>query len=303
MTMMSGSSLEKRQELTLSVSAIDKIRTLLGEKIGVLLDESAGSLITSRLSLHVRRLGLSSFDSYIQHIIDDPGGHEMSLMINALTTNTTRFFRELRHFEIFENEILPSLIKQAKNGARVRLWSAACSSGEEAYSIAAVLLNNFPDAHNFDIRILATDVDTQTLKHAEAGVYSRASISSVPQRYVEDIFEPEQDSDNMCVQEKLKAITTFRYLNFIEPWPVSGPFQVIFCRNVAIYMPPETQSKIWTGLEAVLDPDGALFIGHSERIGPELMDRLELFGPTSFRRPQALRSQNIEHMESLNVIT
>lgn len=155
----------------------------------------------------------------------------MSLMINALTTNTTRFFRELRHFEIFENEILPSLIKQAKNGARVRLWSAACSSGEEAYSIAAVLLNNFPDAHNFDIRILATDVDTQTLKHAEAGVYSRASISSVPQRYVEDIFEPEQDSDNLCVQEKLKALTTFRYLNFIEPWPVSGPFQVTFLQK------------------------------------------------------------------------
>lgn len=303
MTMIGESSLEKRQELVLSDIAIEKITTLLGKKIGVRLDESAGSLITSRLSSHVRRLGLADFDAYIQYILDDPGGHEQSLMINALTTNTTRFFREPAHFELFETEMLPLLIRQARNGARVRLWSAACSSGEEAYSIAAVVLSNFPDAHNFDIRILATDVDTQTLKHAEAGVYSRASVSSVPQSYVEGLFEPKQNSENLQVLEKLRALITFRYLNFIEPWPVSGPFQVIFCRNVAIYMPPETQAKIWTGLESVLDPDGALFIGHSERIGPELMDRLELFGPTSFRRAKALRTQSVEHMENLNVIT
>lgn len=290
-------------EILLSRAAFNGIRALLKSKTGIHLEENSNSLILSRLSARVRRQRLPDFDAYLAHVRSEGGAQELVQMINALTTNTTRFFREPGHFDILENEILPNLIEKAKRGERIRLWSAACSSGEEAYSISALVLKCFPDASEFDIRILGTDIDTHTLQRAKSGTYPKRSINGVPEQYTDILFEPGRNDGKLHIRKPLKDMTTFRYLNFVEPWPVCGPFQVIFCRNVAIYMEPDTQSRIWRGLESVLDQDGALFIGHSERISANLALQLELFGPTSFRRPLSFIRQNTDHKESGDVTT
>ncbi|WP_339759998.1 protein-glutamate O-methyltransferase [uncultured Sulfitobacter sp.] len=290
-------------EILLSTAAFNGIRTLLKRKTGIQLEESSNSMILSRLSSRVRRQRLPDFDAYLAYVCTDKGAQELIQMINALTTNTTRFFREPGHFDLLETDVLPKLIEKAKRGERIRLWSAACSSGEEAYSIAALVLKCFPDALDFDIRILGTDIDTNTLQRAKSGIYSSGSMNGMPDGYTDVLFDPDRDDGKIHVRQPLKNMTTFRYLNFVEPWPVRGPFQVIFCRNVAIYMDPETQSGIWKGLENVLDQDGTLFIGHSERIGADLDLQLELFGPTSFRRPSSFLRQSIKHKESGDVTT
>ncbi|SFS57555.1 chemotaxis protein methyltransferase CheR [Sulfitobacter marinus] len=290
-------------EILLSAAAFEGIRALLKCKTGIHLEENSDSMILSRLSSRVRRQRLPDFDAYLAHVRSEAGAQELVQMINALTTNTTRFFREPGHFDLLETDVLPNLIEKAKRGARIRLWSAACASGEEAYGIAALVLQNFPDARDFDIRILGTDIDTHMLQRAKAGIYPKKSISGVPDRFGDIMFEPDGGDGKLHIRQRLKDMTTFRYLNFVDPWPVRGPFQVIFCRNVAIYMAPDTQSRIWQGLENVLDQEGALFIGHSERISPDLALQLELFGPTSFRRPLSFIGQNANQKERGDVTT
>lgn len=292
-----------RGEILLSTAAFNGIRALLKSKTGIHLEESSNSLILSRLSSRVRRKKLPDFDAYLAHVCAPGGAQELVQMINALTTNTTRFFREPGHFELLKTEVLPNMIEKAKRGERIRLWSAACASGEEAYSIAALVLDIFPDALDFDIRILGTDIDTHMLQHAKTGIYPKRSMNGVSEPYIGTLFEADRGDGKLHIRQSLKDMTTFRYLNFVEPWPVRGPFHVIFCRNVAIYMDPETQSRIWQGLENVLDQEGTLFIGHSERIGADLALQLELFGPTSFRRPLSFIGQNMSKKERGDVTT
>jgi len=278
--------------LELSTDAFEQIAAILAERTGIRLEPGTERLVVSRLSKHLRRLGLASFEAFLEHIRRPSGAEDLAAMIDALTTNTTRFFREAGHFRILEQDIMPRLAQKARAGGRVRIWSAACSSGEEAYSIAAVVAKCMPDVGQHNFRILATDIDSKVLKSAQDGRYPATAKRDAGPDFAARLFEETKDADGMLrVRAALRKLVTVRYLNFMDPWPVSGPFDVIFCRNVAIYMEPDTQMRIWSGLEQVLDRDGVLFIGHSERIGPPLSDRLELFGPTSFRRPGAAMSQ------------
>ncbi|SEM75670.1 CheR family methyltransferase [Palleronia pelagia] len=274
--------------LDLSEDAFEKIAAILAERTGIRLEPGTQRLVVSRLSRHLRRLGLNNFEAFLDHVLGPNGTDDLAAMIDALTTNTTRFFRESGHFRILEDQIMPRLAEKARAGGRVRIWSAACSSGEEPYSIAAVVEKCMPDVSQFNFRILATDIDSKVLKAAEEGRYASAARRDAGPDFAARLFEKATGADDtLRVRAALRNLVTVRYLNFMDPWPVSGPFDVIFCRNVAIYMEPDTQMRIWSGLEQVLDRDGVLFIGHSERIGPPLSDRLELFGPTSFRRPGA----------------
>ncbi len=173
---------------------------------------------------------------------------------------------------------------RAERGHRLRLWSAGCSSGEEPYSLAATLLAAFPDAGKYDVRILATDINRRILSAAEAGRYPdlgrryRSAIAAQP------AVRPRDRAGNVHDRSRVRALVTFRRLNFVEPWPVRGPFDVIFCRNVAIYMDDEVQSHLWHGLGPLLAQGGLLCIGHSERVGPEFQDQLIPCGPTAYRR-------------------
>ncbi len=284
-------------DLDLTEMQFQRIAKILRDRAGLTLAEGGQKLVISRLSKHLRRLGYQGFDPYLALVTSKAGAVELDQMIDALTTNTTRFFRERDHFDLMTSRALPRLIRKARAGGRVRLWSAACSSGEEPYSMAATLLAAFPDAHCHDVKILATDINRLMLARGEAGLYDAQAIRDLAPESRAALFEPAEQDGMLRIRAGLRDLVTFGYLNFMDAWPVSGPFDVIFCRNVAIYMDAATQLRLWTGLERVLDEEGLLFIGHSERIGASLSDRLELFAPTSFRRPKARHSPSIPSLK------
>jgi chemotaxis protein methyltransferase CheR len=284
-----------RDEATLEPAEFATIASVLHECSGIRLNEGNGRLVVSRLSRRLRELGLNGFAEYAR-LVTDPGQREERYrMVLALTTNTTRFFREPEHFEILAAELLPVLAVRAASGHRARLWSAGCSSGEEAWSLAAVVLEGFSNAAKCGLRILATDIDREVLERAETGIYPEDAASMIPPARRAVMFEPAPDRPGfLSIRPALRALVTFRYMNFVEPWPVQGPFDAILCRNVAIYMDEATQRALWCGLERVLDEGGYLFLGHSERLGPGFEHALELCGKTSFRRPANRRGGTLQ---------
>ncbi|GHF48933.1 CheR family methyltransferase [Seohaeicola zhoushanensis] len=164
----------------------------------------------------------------------------------------------------------------------MRLWSAGCSTGEEAYSIAAVVLKHFAEAGRHDLRILATDISRRVLAVAERAEYPADRAEAITPELAALMFE--RGGEKLRIRPALRELVSFRYMNFMEPWPVTGPFDAIFCRNVMIYMEDDVQARVWAGLASVLAPGGTLFTGHSERIGPELKGSLQMVGKTTFRR-------------------
>lgn len=243
------------------------IAEIMKNEAGIVLPESKASLVYSRLTKRIRKLGMSAFSDYCSYIKTPEGVEERKEMLAALTTNVTSFFREVHHFEHLQTKIIPDLIRRAKSGERIRVWSAACSSGQEAYSIALILLKLMPDANNYDIRILATDIDKNILSKACDGIYEQSLLSSVPGDLRVGTFKAlDGQSDLFQVNEELRSLISFKQLNLIGEWPMKGKFQVIFCRNVVIYFDKETQDKLWLRLSSILDKNGILYVGHSERI-------------------------------------
>lgn len=277
---------DQSQDLGFSDADFRAIARLAEEDAGLQLTEANSALVFSRLVKHVRMQGMSRFSDFIAHVRTPAGRKERAAMIEAITTNTTRFFREAYHYDILARDLLPELVDRARRGQRVRFWSAGCSSGEEAYSLAAVVLSVFPDAGRHDLRILGTDINSRVLAEAEAAIYPAEAAENIPEPMRRILFGPGSKTEaRLTVAEGPRALTSFRRLNFMDPWPVRGPFDAIFCRNVAIYMDEPVQARLWSGLEAVLAPTGLLFIGHSERLGPEFRNRLVPCGPTAYRRP------------------
>lgn len=271
------------QDVAYAPADFERISKILYEVSGIRMPPTNEALVFSRLSRRVRELGLKRFADYVDHIEGPANRDERTAMVEALTTNTTRFFREDYHFATLADDLLSDLAANARGGARVRLWSAACSTGEEPYSVAATVLRHFPDAVNHDFRILATDINRQVLARAERGEYPSVCAEGIAADTARLMFEP-AGPGMLRVREPLRSLVSFRYMNFMEPWPVRGPFSAIFCRNVMIYMEDATQARVWAGLASVLAPGGYLFIGHSERIGAEFKDQLQLVGKTTFRR-------------------
>ncbi|MBU2359518.1 MAG: chemotaxis protein [Alphaproteobacteria bacterium] len=260
------------------------IAKLLHDETGIHLPGDNTSLVVSRLIKHLRRLKLADFPTYVRWISDPAHVDDRNLMLTALTTNTTHFYREGYHFDIFVNVLLPQLRTAAQDGARIRLWSAGCSSGEEAYSLAAALIHHWPDAVQHDVKILATDISAACLETAERAEYPRERLEPVPDPIrTLMLSEAPPDASTVRMPKILRDLVTVRYLNFVTPWPTRGPFQAILCRNVAIYMDDETQSRVFTGLADLLSPGELLFIGYSERLPPTLSHRLTLIDRTTFR--------------------
>jgi chemotaxis protein methyltransferase CheR len=264
----------------------DEIARVLYSRTGINLPVDNSSLVVSRLIKHLRQLGLSDFESYLRHITAPEHLDDLNVMISALTTNTTRFYREPYHFDIFVEKLLPELILRAKGGERIRLWSAGCSTGEEPYSLAATLLHHWPGLVDYDVRILATDISSPALAMAQFARYPRDRLEAVPSAIRALMLSETPNDEPMVTMPKLlRDLVTVRYLNFIDPWPTRGPFHAIFCRNVAIYMDDRVQLSIWSGLIDLLSPGGLLFIGHSERLPPSQFERVTLIERTTFRRP------------------
>jgi chemotaxis protein methyltransferase CheR len=258
-----------------------KIAATLHAAAGIALPESKATLVYSRLAKRLRALGLESFRDYCALVGGADGIDERQRMIVALTTNVTRFFREPHHFDHLRDKVLPPLLANAKRGGQVRIWSAGCSNGQEPYSIALTVLSLMPDAPDHDVRILATDIDTQMLAEARAGVYSSQIMAPVPGELRARWFE--RDGDDWRATEPLRRLVTFNELNLIGDWPMRRQFQAIFCRNVVIYFEEETQAQVFNRFLPLMSPDARLYIGHSERVCGPAAQRLETDGVTTYR--------------------
>ena len=269
-------------EFHLSATDFDTISKIIHAEAGIALGENKGHLVYSRLAKRLRLLGLTSFQDYCDLIEGNDGAVERQAMIAALTTNVTRFFREPHHFEHLKRSVLPPLLQKAKQGGRVRLWSAGCSSGQEPYSIGMTVLSLMPDAGRHDVKILASDIDPNILREGQEAIYPDAAMESVPSALRARWFV---DSGPGCVRanDDLRALVTFRKLNLIGNWPMQGLFHAIFCRNVAIYFNADTQAKVWGRIAPLLEPEGALYIGHSERLSGIAERMLRSDGVTTYR--------------------
>jgi chemotaxis protein methyltransferase CheR len=252
---------------------------------GISLSDSKRNLIYSRLSRRLRALGQSSFVEYRKYLAENES--ELENFINAISTNLTKFFREAHHFDHFRSHVAVPFVQQAHGGAgkRLRVWSAGCSTGEEPYTISVVLKREIRNIEQHDVRILATDIDTNVIAKGIAGEYPVTSIDEVPKTYRE-YFKPadgDPDSPNVVMGDDVKSLISFGRINLMESWPFRGRFDAIFCRNVMIYFDGPTKTKLVDRFTQQLKPGGWLYIGHSESlIGSH--PGLELVGRTVYRR-------------------
>lgn len=248
---------------------------------GINLPISKKTLVSNRLRKRLDELNLVSFRSYIDLLAKDEEIHEKDELIKLLTTNTTSFFREPHHFKLLEGELKSRLSDKLYDGRRVRIWSAGCSSGQEPYSIALVIKQVVPEFSKFDIKILATDIDPTIIERAERGVYPPRATNGLNAQLQAELFDI--DGADIRVKKDLRELVTFRRLNLVEPYPMRGSFDVILCRNVAIYFDANTQSKVWGKIKDLLDTESILLIGHSEKLTAEISGEFESIGPTSYR--------------------
>ena len=267
---ISGASLAQAQ-LPFTPEDFRQLAQILRQEVGVSLDEAKMPLLYARLASHVRGCGLDSFAAYCAFVATSEGDGERRRMINALTTKTTRFFREPHHFEHLGMHVLPGLIAHARKGKRVRLWSAGCSSGEEPYSLALTLLSAMPDAAQYDVKILATDIDSDVLDHGRRGIYQDTDVKAIPDE-LRSRWLIRRSGNGATpfwqVGPDMRALVAFRNLNLIGDWPMKGPFQVIFCRNTVIYFDEDARTQTWNRMAALLSQRGYLYVGHSERMPP-----------------------------------
>ena len=245
-------------------------------------------LVYSRLTKRLRQLALPDFASYCRLIEAADSADERMHMLSALTTNVTHFFREGHHFRTLREQVLPPLIAAARAGGRLRIWSAGCSAGQEPYSLAVTLLELCPEAARLNIKILATDVDPVIIARAKAGVYDTEELKALPDAARRDHTAP-AGAGKFQIGPKPRDLISFGELNLMQDWPIKGPFDVIFCRNVAIYFDKDTQARLWGRLGDLLATGGYLFIGHSERVTGPAEGCLTATGVTTYRKVPAQR--------------
>lgn len=261
------------------------ISAILHEDAGIYLPDAKQMLVYSRLTKRLRALGLENFRDYCALVTSNDGVDERQRLIAALTTNVTSFFREQHHFEHLRNYVIGPKAAEVRKGARLRIWSAACSDGQEPYSIAMSVLSVIPEASQLDIRVLATDIDPNVINAGRAGVYSDEAIKSVPKALRDRWFSFVDDgaTRGWAVGEDLSELVSFRELNLVKPWPMKGKFDAIFCRNVVIYFEETTQQAIWRRFAPVLNQSGRLYIGHSERVSGPATESFLGDGITTYR--------------------
>lgn len=271
----------QEREYELTDSDFRHIVELIAQHAGISLSEAKRNLVYGRLVRRLKVLGLARFRDYIE-VLRQPDNEEIEHFINSLTTNLTSFFREHHHFEFLGSELLPQLIS-SKAGEEIRAWSAGCSTGEEAYSMAITMAGLLPADQPF--RILATDLDSSVVAHAAAGIYPEERVAALDKHQMRRWFQRGVGTraGMVRVRPELRNHVVFRKLNLMDPWPMRRKFDFIFCRNVIIYFDKETQRKLFSRLVDVLEPQGHMFIGHSESLY-KVSDAFCPLGHTIYRR-------------------
>jgi chemotaxis protein methyltransferase CheR len=260
------------------------LRQLIKERTGISLADSKRELVYGRVSRRLRVLGLTSFAQY-REILETQDTAELTEFFDAMTTNLTAFFREAHHFDYLRDEFLLPRAADSRASRRIRMWSSACSSGEEPYSMAMTVCEALPDWKRWDIKILATDLDTQMLARAHRGVYAADRLKGLSPTRVQRFFR-ERTGDGAGTYEvvpELRDLITFKPINLMHDLPMRGPLDTIFCRNVVIYFDKDTQRELFARIAAVQRPDDLLFLGHSETLF-KVSDQYALIGKSMYRR-------------------
>jgi chemotaxis protein methyltransferase CheR len=264
------------------------LRTFVYEHCGISLGEHKRQLVQGRLLRRLRSLKLRDFQSYCELLQRDPHS-ELGELASAISTNVTAFFRESHHFDLLTNELLPRWIaEKKKQGGRLRIWSAGCATGEEPYTLAIVLAEALEKHGNIDAKILATDLSPQALETAKKGVYPIERLEGVSaERRRRWFLRGEGDYEQFaCVHPRLRELVTILPLNLLHDWPMQGPFDAIFCRNVVIYFDKPTKQRLFQRYAGLLPEEGYLFLGHSESMYG-LNDSFDLIGRTVYRKRSA----------------
>lgn len=267
------------KECVMRAHEFETIRKMAYDFCGVDLDGKQ-VLVSARLGKKVREMGLPSFDAYIDYVRKDSDA--FTLMIDALTTNHTSFFREMKHYDFLQQTVLPGLTP----GSKLNFWSAACSSGEEPYTIAFSMMQAWGDSMLSRVSITATDISTRVLQKAKRGLYPASSLSSVPQDLMKKCLlkGTGKYAGDCLVKPEIRKLIEFRQLNLLKDCSSVGPFEVIFCRNVMIYFDIPTQQTVVDNLVSRLAPGGYLFIGHAESLNG-IRHSLKYIRSAIFRKP------------------
>lgn len=251
----------------LTDSEYKDICSLVYDNTGIILNEEKRKLAYSRFSRRLKDLNLNTFHEYCE-IVRSGDKQEMTHFANAITTNLTSFFRESHHFDRLVNEVMPNLLK--KPSRKIRIWSAGCSTGEEAYSLGISILKKYPDITNWDFKILATDLDSKVLETASRGIYKAQGLNTLDDPTIaKNWFKTGimNGVESVQILSKVRDLVQFKKLNLMDKnWPMKGTFDVIFCRNVVIYFDQTTQQTLFTNFAKFQNNGDYLFIGHSETL-------------------------------------
>jgi len=281
MSLKNGNDSHAEREFPMTTTNFKLIAAIAYKVTGIKLTDHKKNMIYSRLSRRIRLRNMRSFDEYCA-LIGAKGNDEMTDFVNAITTNLTSFFRESHHFDYLQETVFPYLLRQNAASRRIRIWSAGCSTGEEPYTLSICVKEKLA-VDRWDIKILATDLDTNVVEHGKRGEYDVDRIDDLEPGRKKRWFLKTADGEKVRVKPSLQKLITFKPLNLLNKWPMKGPFDVIFCRNVVIYFDKETQKELFSRYAKVLKPGGYLFIGHSESLHKVSSD-FELIGHTVYRR-------------------
>lgn len=279
--MIATRQIKTDNSVDLSLSDFNVISDIVRKNIGIDLNEAKLGLVKSRLQKRLRVLKIDNFTDYIRLVKSSAGGAELEELSCAISTNVTAFNREPHHFVHFRQTVLPKLIRKMAEGKSVRIWSAGCSNGSEAYTVACAVLEAVPDAHKYDFKILATDIDKYSLDIGRSGIYPADMISKMPTSAVSQWFK--KTERGFEINPKLQSMVTFKKLNLMAPWPIKKRYDAIFCRNVLIYFTQEDQAQLFTKFSQHLLDDAFLYIGHSERVIGDASKKLTAVGATTYQ--------------------
>jgi chemotaxis protein methyltransferase CheR len=278
-------SVARQREFTFTDADFNSLRTLVREISGITLADSKRELVYGRLSRRLRHLGMENFSDYRALLASDAGKSEMGEFTNAVTTNLTSFFREAHHFEYLREHFLVPRTANPAAGRKIRIWCSASSTGEEPYSIAMTVAEAIPDWERWDIRILATDLDTRCLADCEAATYREERIRALPRARLERHFDRVSHNGESLyrIKPELQRMISFRQLNLMHALPMRGPLDIIFCRNVIIYFDKDTQRGLFSRMATLQKPGGLMFLGHSESLF-KVSEAWSLIGKTVYRK-------------------
>ncbi len=262
------------------------LRGFVLQQCGISLGEHKHQLVQGRLLRRLRALGLNNFESYCELLRRDPNA-ELGELASAISTNVTAFFREVHHYDLLSGELLPRWLQERRrDGDRLRIWSAGCSTGEEPYALAMVLAEALEQHQGkVDAKILATDLSPQALETARQGVYPLERIAGISaERCRRWMLRGAGEYEGLAsVHPRLRELVSIQPLNLLHEWPMRGPFDAIFCRNVVIYFDQPTKQRLFRRYAELLPVGGYLFLGHSESLHG-INDDFELIGRTVYRK-------------------